>query len=569
MSADILRPDDIEGMVDTYFRQHGIRPVRVTVRNFPGERIVVVEVASQFEEALALGSALDDQIPDGFVAVRLVPEREVSLSPPVASVRDERVTRLIGLLEARSRTSEAQPSLRYIEDVSGRLQVTMAARHHLIFGRRGAGKSALMIEAKRSLERSGAQTIWLNIQTVRSLGLSGALLTLASRLCDLPLTYLASRQTSRSVARSQVLKKRIDQMLVAGRSSIASTDGLVPEVNALLKLYCAEAQAVVYVFLDDVHYLEYHEGPEFLDRVHGFTRDNPVWLKVAGIRHQMRWFRPEPPTGMQVPHDAIEINLDITLQEPERAKRFLQSVLDSFVDECDARPRRGFIAGSSIDRLVLASGAVPRDFVTLCASSIQVARQRLKARTTGVQDVNEAAGLAAKLKLQELEEDAAAALGTAAPVVGALQVVRDFCLVENKTSFFSIEFLDKERHVTEYGLVQRLLDLRIIHLINASLSAAHEVGHRAEVYLLDLSEYTGARLRQKLWVLDFDSGHLSLKRTRSTEAPRIGDTARRLVAILRRAPVLPLSRLTSLAGAVPARVDRQRATDYPTRRHKS
>jgi len=42
-------------------------------------------------------------------------------------------------------------------------------------------------------------------------------------------------------------------------------------------------------------------------------------------------------------------------------------------------------------------------------ASIQIAQSRSNARTTGVQDVNEAAGKAAQLKLQELDEDAAAA----------------------------------------------------------------------------------------------------------------------------------------------------------------
>ncbi len=107
---------------------------------------------------------------------------------------------------------------------------------------------------------------------------------------------------------------------------------------------CAEIQAPIFIFLDDTHYLPFSEVPVFLDYAHAVTRDKPVWLKVAGIRHQMRWFVHEPPTGLQIPHDAIEINLDITLQEPERAKQFLQKVLDSFVDECGARPRRAFVS---------------------------------------------------------------------------------------------------------------------------------------------------------------------------------------------------------------------------------
>jgi hypothetical protein len=348
------------------------------------------------------------------------------------------------------------------------------------------------------------------------------------------------------------LQGRIGRLLDSETPSGHPIANIVSEVNRLLTIYCTEIQRPVFVFLDDVHYLPYAEVPEFLDMAHGSTRDIPVWLKVAGIKHQMRWFSPDPPRGLQSGHDAIEINLDITLQDPERAKVFLQSVLDGFIDECEAGPRRGFLSPAAIDRLVLACGGVPRDFVTLCASAIQIARGREKSRTTGVQDVNEAAGQATKRKVQELEEDAAAAMGNAGAIVKGLGVVRDFCLSQNEITFFRIDFREKETHRDQYALIQRLMDLRIVHLINDSLSDAHEVGRRSEVYLLDLSEYTGARFKHKLWVLDFEGGHLCLKRTRSSEPVRIGQTARDLVAILRRGPMLALGLLSEDSGSLPS-----------------
>ncbi len=122
--------------------------------------------------------------------------------------------------------------------------------------------------------------------------------------------------------------------------------------------------------------------------------------------------------------------------------------------------------------------------------------------------MNEAAGKAAQAKLQELDEDAAAALGTSAPVLSALKILRKFVIEDNEYSFFRVQLSSKEKFPEEYALVQRLLDLRILHLINASLSDPHHVGRSSEVYLLDMSEYTGARLKQKLWVLDLESGHL-------------------------------------------------------------
>jgi hypothetical protein len=83
-------------------------------------------------------------------------------------------------------------------------------------------------------------------------------------------------------------------------------------------------------------------------------------------------------------------------------------------------------------------------------------------------------------------------------------------------------------------------------LIHSSLSAAHQAGNRSEVYLLDLSEYSGSRLRQNIAVLDLDHGHIVWKRTRSGDDADVGDTPRRLVTILRRGAAFSLSVLSDL-----------------------
>ena len=89
----------------------------------------------------------------------------------------------------------------------------------------------------------------------------------------------------------------------------------------------------------------------------------------------------------------------------------------------------------------------------------------------------------------------------------------------------------------------------MLHLINASLSDPHHAGHRSEVYLLDLSQYSGSRLKQKLTVLDFERGHMVLKRTRSAEATKVGDTVLRLVALLRKGPSFALNHLSPIVAA--------------------
>lgn len=536
----------VRQLVERAFEAAGLSVVSVQVRSFPGETIAIVEVDADYARALEVAQALDGKIENGFVTVRQVAPKTTSKKPEgksVKDVNDSRVTTLLELLNARSRTSETQPSLRFIKDVDERLNLALSTRHQLIFGRRGVGKTTLLLEAKRLLEAQGALVLWVNMHPLRSLDADKAFLTIASRLCDLTVGACRTGGTAAIIQALTSLRSTIEGKLYSPDLTEKEASALVPLIQQAIARFSVEMNKQVFIFLDDVHYLTVQQVPLLLDLLHGITRDNPVWLKVAGIQHQTRWFIPNPPTGLQTGHDATIINLDVTLEHPERARRFLSDVLRGYVEECGALPLSHIISSAAIERLVLASGGVPRDFLTLCAASIQRARQRAKASAVGVQDVNNAAGVAGQTKLQELEDDAAAVAGRSAILMGALTTLRTFLLQDRQITFFRVDFRDKETHGLQYRALQALADFRMLHLINASLSDPQQAGQRSEVYLLDLSQYSGSRLKQRLRVLDFEHGHMVLKRTGSSESPKPGNTVLKLVALLRQGPQFPLTRI--------------------------
>jgi hypothetical protein len=90
-------------------------------------------------------------------------------------------------------------------------------------------------------------------------------------------------------------------------------------------------------------------------------------------------------------------------------------------------------------------------------------------------------------------------------------------------------------------------DLRLIHLINASLSDEREAGRKSEVYMLDLSQFSGTRFKRNLKVLDFSNGYLTLKDTGGKAALRVGDTPNKLLGILRRGPSFELTQLSEFS----------------------
>ena len=187
---------------------------------------------------------------------------------------------------------------------------------------------------------------------------------------------------------------------------------------------------------------------------------------------------------------------------------------------------------------------MPRDYLTLSARAIQRCRARPNSRIVGVQDVNAAAGDAAKVKIDELEEDLASSSDVRNSTLEALRVVRRFCVDDRVYTYFRVDFRDKEENLDEYGLLTGLLDVRLLHLLEPSLSDPHHAGERAEVYMLDLSQFSGQRLKHYLRVLDFSHGHFVSRETRRQGRRAVGDTARKLNSIFRAAPLLDLEELS-------------------------
>ena len=532
----------------------GIEIVDVTRRVYADEINFIVLVRQEdLGHAAEIGNQLDDELQiegvQSFVIVRKAAQDMLERSGPAQltkGVEDARATELIRLITARSRVSNVQPSLSYVRDARANIATVIAARHHLIFGRRGAGKTALLVEAKRMAEAEGAISAWVNVQSLRHQDTNRVIAIILENILE----ALISNQNL--VPAASTVSVDVNRLYEEVRSLVAKKDAatkdverLYPRIQKALSRYLEIEGYAIYIFLDDFYYLPRQDQPAVLDGLHACVRDANAWLKVSSIRHLSRWWQSSPPMGLQSGQDTDTIDLDVTLQQPDRAKDFLENVLTQYSKRVGIPALGRIFHTSALDRLVLASGAVPRDYLVLAARSIARAQERDKARLVGVQDVNHAAGDAANEKIQELEEDMASNVGTAQRTIAALNEVRTFCLQEESFTYFLIGYRDKEDNPDRYSVLTDLMDVRLIHLLDAGVSDAHAAGKRSEAYLLDLSQFSGSRLKQRINVIDFKGGKIVAKQTRTSTKTRTGDDPRKVIAILRGAPVFQLSRLSA------------------------
>lgn len=518
-------------------KKHGIVNARVEIRQYPDETIVVLEVPpGSAPNAAAVAAEIDSMLlmagTKGFATVRATPGTTEDPSAPDnedSLLQSAAAELLAQTIESRSRTSKIGPSLEYIPNGTYNVSAANSPRHHLVFGRRGAGKTALLLELEKRVVEQGGLVVWVNVQTYRS---------------ESPKRIFTAIAKELAVAATGRLQPQKHSSLLKTLAAIQQSTSVTPvELNEALKRLYDTLGHRVFVFVDDLHYLPKSSHAELLELIHGASREANCWMKVATIKHLSRWFNQKRQIGLQTGHDAATIDLDLTLQNPSEAKLFLERVLRSHAIAVGIPRLNGIFSAAALDRLVFAAGAVPRDYLMLSADTIRKARARRQARTVGVEDVNRAAGEAAQRKIAELEDDSASVGKGKSAVMVALERLTQFCVGDRQCTFFGVDFQDKENEHQGYALLQELLDLRLVHLVSGSVSDPHEAGRKAEVFTLDLSRYSGERLKKNLKMLDFVDGVMVQKTTGSKQKPQKGDTSLALLAILRRAPQLDLASL--------------------------
>ncbi|TDT24017.1 AAA ATPase-like protein [Streptomyces sp. BK208] len=545
-----MSASDYESHIARVLTDADISIVRVEERSFPGERWVLIWVN---EDSIAAAQSLAGTIEQELnsvhntegesLAVTFRPHRtdvEKPRTPTSNSVlASPKIDQLIQLLEARSRTSDALPSLKYMEDPRASLAAIGASRHHLVYGRRGVGKTALLLEAKRLAEKDGHVTTWMNAHTLRLMDPSAAFLMIAESVLSSLVQHAGTSQGD-SFARLKDLADEVASL--RKREGSVVLGDVIADLNKALRAVLRADIVRLYLYLDDFYLFPISSQPHLLDHLAGMLRDCDGWLKITSIERLTRPFEPSSRIGIEIPHDVSKIDLDVTLEDPEATQKFLESVLTNYTDTVGIAKPASITRGAALGRLILGSGGVPRDYLNLFASSIVAARSRSNAREVGQEDVANAAGKAARGKLRDLEQDVSA--DSADSLTSALEYLSSYVRGEGYT-YFRVNVAQKSHPA--YETLARLVDLRFAHLIQATLSDQHRQGVKYEAYILDLSQYSDVRLKRGLHVLDLEDGNWTLRVSgKANTLKKLKSTLFR--DELRRSPVLDVEVLGQHAG---------------------
>jgi hypothetical protein len=252
-----------------------------------------------------------------------------------------------------------------------------------------------------------------------------------------------------------------------------------------------------YLILDDLYHIRRDDQPSVVDYIHSVAKGHHLWLKIGTIRHRSKWYvHGDPPRGVKLGDDADEIDLDLTLEKYALAKGFLVKVLDSLAQTANLTVQQ-FLTDGAIERLVLASGGVARDFLSIFRKSVDVAREKKVAKITA-EEINIAAGEHDSTKREELSRDTYTEEEDS--LYNVFTAIRQFCL---ETAGCNCFLLDKDTKGHKVEAIHELVDLKLLHLVRSRVTVSKRQGRIFEAYMLDLSQYAGSRARRGLTIVEF------------------------------------------------------------------
>jgi hypothetical protein len=512
------------------------------------------------------------------------------------AIESEHVRNLTRLIEESIRA--ASEGVRYfLEPTPGVLGKAESKRHHIIFGRRGSGKSSLLHKVTADLTVSRAPIAYVDLEAFKGHSYPDVLLSVLiksfsemKRWLDTAATNPASKTTFwrrwfGSVPTKSAFNKKataelsqkfgemiteLEELLfqaeeshrkenskaessseIHGRTSIglntplggakgdvgmAGKDLAAREVQseytsrkieallrnimryqALFRDLTELANGPAYLLLDDLYHIRLADQPEVIDYFHRIAKGTNLWLKIGTIRHRSRWYVfGNPSKGMKLGDDADEIDLDVTLEKYDLTKRFLMKILSQFARDTKISID-DILADGGKGRLVLASGGVARDFLTIFRRAVEVAIERITRRDLargskiGSEDVNIAAGELGQFKEEEFSKDTGT-MEERDRLLETFYSISKFCTDKTKANCFLVE---KDITNDTIPAINELVDLKFLHRARSRVTVRDRVGRLYDAYMLDLSRYTGERAKRNFEIVKFwgtDAGG-SLRRT--------------------------------------------------------
>lgn len=451
------------------------------------------------------------------------------------------ITKVLNYIEENMRVTE-QTSIEYL-DSQGSIDRLCLKQNHIIFGRRGSGKSLLLKSLKKHDEIS---CVTVNLEDFKDISFPNSIIQVQKSIIQQLLPIVESQNNFFSIAywkKTKPLIKRLNKYMdilnghlshpdeydkaikekkggkVFGKGKAkkggnefeagaefseeleTSKEIKIDKLNTLKnglsdtkKLFSDVSVFIkkdVFLILDDFYFIRKNEQPYFLDFFHRLAKNTPLYLKVATIKHRTRLYvQADSYIGIELPHDAQALNLDYSFEDFNTLVAFMKKLLLHINEKVDVTIRyEDLITDNAFRFLCLASGGVPRDFFSLIISlGPMIGGEKSISKPNVIEKAIENIAN----KMEAFKTDTADEEGI---LEDYLKFIRTSIIDEKKWNAFLVSNRALQNHPHINQAIKELSDLRFLHLVNPNTSASNSDGTRYSAYMLDIGLFPNANPR--------------------------------------------------------------------------
>lgn len=462
---------------------------------------------------------------------------------------DRKLDRLISLIQDSFRVRPNHNPV-YV-NVGNHYSRISAKQHQIIFGRRGSGKTCLLVHYFKQAQRDNVFPIYIDADEVKRLPYPDILIRLllsileglpsgrrtrpqqflmrpqrlAERYVDELKRLLDSAEEAR-VTKSHSAQRAISSQGSASYSAVSiggssqedireekTAEFVEQKLNtlerhlqdykvALRESLAKSKSSSVAIIVDDFYLIKPSVQADVIDYLHRLVRGTDAYLKVGTIRHRTSLVRYDggQTVGVEPTQDVESIDLDQTFEDLDRTRAYLTEMLRLMARQVGIEDiTEEHFSSDGLFELTLASGGVPRDYLNILVEAISAARAQGVQRVTPKYVYKGAARVSYRTKIQSLKNDAGS---DAEPLERVLTDVLAFCLREKRKTGFLISQDEAGMLEREHETIKQLMDFKLIHVVEPDTSAASNRPGRYEAYTLDFSFFMEPR-RRGIEIIEF------------------------------------------------------------------
>jgi Cdc6-like AAA superfamily ATPase len=475
------------------------------IKNRPDGEFLILDFAEPSSRFYALIDKVNDELPENNVfkdrigvSSRINKPTNVLSMPETALLQRE----LAASLTVDKNTFGIDFLNRYTPSVTNLEKEVVVSANHVVYGRRGSGKSSLLAYAMHQLRMQGFPYCWIAMQTYAARSDKQAIASVLAEIFSESARYAPSHAEFNALSEELLSLGELDDEATAG----TKLTRMIPRLRKALSTISSGTKMFT-IFLDDLHVLDQKLQPEILALIYSLTRGNNSFIKVSGIEQLTNLWDGEIKRGMESPHDIQTLKLDHNLTSPDQSKTHISSILNKHARYCGL-PDIGYLASDEyIDRLVLSAAAVPRDALSLFSKSIS--RSLLKGqKSVSITSLNAAASDAIEEKLKDIKQDIFS--GSENDISEQLDKVKGFCSKQKKNAFL-VKISNKS---ISYFNIQKLVALRFVHVLHEGITP-HKAGERYVALMLDYGFYVGIRTARSMTLIPDKPRQLIVKELRT------------------------------------------------------